>query len=409
MNGSLPSGVREIPPQRLDTRSDEEIIASLLNPKPVTNEHNVWTFWDKGLAAAPGWTRRNIINWARRLPSDWNIYVLDVVEGSALNVNNFLDETNFYSAFNNRTIEGLNSGVWYSDILRLALLHTYGGVWVDTGIILMRDFSQDIWRDLEDPSSPYEICGFSADIAPIPDNDIIASWFIAARKGSPFMKRWHRIVRDIWSTPLEGDQEERRDYHGLSSHPLFRQVQKMRVEVDHQAKYRLDPVAFNDYLNTYLSCKRARMTVDEADGWDGPAWWEAHAMILPLQESYMTYLLTDFSGERQFELFSARRDGVAPEARDENWHAAEKLVQALVSKCCNVKLSHGLKTTKNKHVASRWEDPEFTDYDIKEGTFAAYMRWASLHLEQVDRQLVPFPVPTTGRKLHAGLLEAVED
>ncbi|POS68816.1 capsule polysaccharide biosynthesis protein [Diaporthe helianthi] len=410
MTFSHKPSVREIPRDRLDTRTDEEILESLRNPLPVTSERNVWTFWDKGLGDIPSWTRRNIINWARRLPKEWNIYVLDIVPGSPLNVDNFLDKSNFYTAFNNRTIGGLNSGVWYSDIIRLASLHTHGGVWVDSGIILMRDFSQDIWQQLEDPNSPYEIAGFSADIAPVPDNDNIASWFIAARKGSPFMKQWNRVLKHIWDTPLgeEGDERERRDYHGLSTHPLFRQVKKQRVKVDHQAKYKVDPVAFNDYLHTYLSCKRVRMTVDAAAGWDGPAWWESHAMILPLRESYLTYLMTDFSGLRQFELLSAQRD-VPPPQRGADWQAAEELVQALIRTCCNVKLSHGLKTTKNMHVATLWEKDEYVDYDVKEGTFAAYLRWASLHLEQVDRPLEPFDVPTTGTKIHADLLEEVEE
>lgn len=422
---ALPPGVREIPAERLDTRTDAQILDSLTHPKPVSSEKNVWSFWDAGLEAMPVWSQRNVVSWARRLPKDWNIYVLNIVAGSALNVDNFLDKSNFYDSFNNRTIQGPNAGVWYSDITRLAALSVYGGVWVDTGIMLFRDFTADIWSELENPESRFEIAGFSSDLAPRPNNDIIASYFVAARKASPYVVRWHRVLLEIWQSGWGHEENndkadssfglvqhtgtnstsklERRDHRGLSAHPLLSPVEPIEVRADLGAKYKVPSGPFNDYLNTYLSQKRARMTIDAAEDWNGPAWWEKHAMILPIQESYWTYISTDFNGQKQFDYLSMDMEPTT----QEGWKQANALAQDLASKCCHMKLSHGLKTTKMVHVASMWESEQYENYDVKKGTFAAYLRWASVHLEQVDRHLKPFDVPTTGHKIHAGLLEVV--
>lgn len=51
--------------EHVDFRSDEEIIAAILNSSPVTSELNVWAFRDNGFEKMPPWQKRNIIAWVR--------------------------------------------------------------------------------------------------------------------------------------------------------------------------------------------------------------------------------------------------------------------------------------------------------------------------------------------------------
>src|ERR1700709_1142661 len=96
------SELKLIPPSQLDSRSEDEIISTLLQHQPITSEKNLWTFWDTGFWEMRPYVRRNVIGWVRRLGPDWTVRVLDHVDGSPLNVSTFLNATEFHDAFNNR-------------------------------------------------------------------------------------------------------------------------------------------------------------------------------------------------------------------------------------------------------------------------------------------------------------------
>ncbi|KAK6072777.1 capsule polysaccharide biosynthesis protein [Seiridium cupressi] len=341
------SGLCMIPPSRLDSRTDKEIISALLQFQPVTSEKNLWTFWDTGFWGMRPYVRRNIIGWVRRLGPEWTVRVLDHVEGSPLNVEAYLESNEFHDAFISRTMTG-----------------PYIGVWMDAGTMLFRDMDSICWKTLEDPNEPYEIAGFAPGTEP--GNDVIMNGFIAARKGNGFVRRWHDVYLEIW--------KGRTDCLGLQSHPLLRQVKKVEVPKDMQIKFGIDNSLMNDYVAHVLAFKRVRMLHNPSDGFHGPAYWEQHAYVLPVQETFLAQILCGFDGQRQFDLFSLPREGVEPDARDAS---AEKLVQELLACASTMKLSHGLKNNKLVHLSKIWDRPEHADADIAPGTYAAYLRWGS--------------------------------
>ena len=71
-----------------------------------------------------------------------------------------------------------------ADFLRGACLHLHGGVWMDVGIILIRQLDNICWKQLEDPESPFEVS------VPWMYGTVMANHFVASRKGNPFIKRW---------------------------------------------------------------------------------------------------------------------------------------------------------------------------------------------------------------------------
>lgn len=129
----VPPGLKLIPPEKLDLRSDEEIEAWLQTRHPVTSDKNVWAFWHSGYKNMAPWVQRNIINWVRRLGSDWTVHLLDRVPGSETNVSHLVDSSFFPDCFNNGTMDGPSVGAHSGDLIRLPLLWLYGGIWIDAG------------------------------------------------------------------------------------------------------------------------------------------------------------------------------------------------------------------------------------------------------------------------------------
>ncbi|RDL31346.1 Uncharacterized protein BP5553_09555 [Venustampulla echinocandica] len=393
-NGDTSSEVMMIPSSQLDGRSDDEIIATLLKYQAITSEKNVWTFWDTGFSEMRPYVRRNIIGWVRRLGPDWTVRVLDHVAGSPLNVSTFVNSTFFPEAFNNGTMSGIYAGVHSADLVRLPLLYLYGGVWMDTGIMLFRSIHDICWRALEDPRTPYEIAGFATGTEP--SNDIIMNCFIAAKSGNGFIRRWHDVFLAMW--------ENRTDCKGLHDHPLVRPVKPVQIPKIMQTTFAIDNQLFNDYVAHFLAFKRVWMLEDPADGFNGPRYWENHAFMLPVQEAFLAQQICKFDGQRQFDLLSLQREGLAPADRDQE---AETLVQELLTHASTMKLSRGLKNNKLVHLAKLWDLPENSEADVKPGSFGEYLRWGSVHLKQT-RTLKPLQIHWTGEVLRAGVTEIVK-
>ena len=118
---TMPEGVHAISPERLDLRVDSEIDSALLNPRPISDEKNVWFFWHSGFGKMHGYTQRNVRAWYRRFSKQgWVIRVLNRVPGSSLNVANFLDITDpktFPRAFIDGTIGGDHAPQHTSDLV----------------------------------------------------------------------------------------------------------------------------------------------------------------------------------------------------------------------------------------------------------------------------------------------------
>lgn len=170
--------------EALDTRSDEEILDSLSKHAPITSEKNVWTYWHSGVRSMPGWCQRNVVNWIRLNGPSWSIHVLDNVPGSPNNAFEWVTAEMLPETFVKATMDGPYTGPHSADFLRGACLVLYGGVWMDVGIILIRQLKNICWKQLEDPSSPFEVS------VPWMYGSVMANHFVASRKGNPFVKRW---------------------------------------------------------------------------------------------------------------------------------------------------------------------------------------------------------------------------
>ncbi len=135
----------------------------------------IWIYWDKPLDHAPPFVRYAIHSWQTKNPG-WTVRVLDDTS--------LKQWTTVPEPQKNRKVQGR------SDAIRLALLKTHGGIWVDATCACVRPL--DEWLP------PLMIAGFFA----FPDSypgRIIQSWFLAAVPRNYLVERWAELALRYYS------------------------------------------------------------------------------------------------------------------------------------------------------------------------------------------------------------------
>ncbi len=164
----------------------------------------IWTCWFQGQANAPELVRKCLTSWKDQNPG-WDFRCLDA--RTALRYAPFLANIDL----NSRTLTAAS----LSDILRISLLHEFGGVWADATVFCNRPI--DEWLP------PLFGEGFFAFDRPAPGR-MLSSWFLAAEPGCPAIAEWARAVYDYWSARETAD-----DYFWF--HRLFQSVCESNLRV----------------------------------------------------------------------------------------------------------------------------------------------------------------------------------
>lgn len=147
----------------------------------------IWTCWFQGREQAPELVRKCLDSWKDRNPG-WDFRFLD-----ADTVCRYID-LGAYVDLTRQTITAAS----LSDILRLLLLHEYGGVWVDPTTYC--NVPLDEWL----PFAAHT--GFFAFARPGEDREL-ASWFLAANPGNLLLAKWTARSLVYWR-----GRESTRDY-----------------------------------------------------------------------------------------------------------------------------------------------------------------------------------------------------
>jgi hypothetical protein len=145
----------------------------------------IWCLWFQGWEDAPDLVKACAASWRRHNP-DWNLRLLS---GATLAAH--LDPLpRLASAASNVPVEAR------SDVLRIELLHRFGGIWVDSTVYCLRPLDGWISHAMQS--------GFFAFNRPMPDV-MLSSWFLAAERGSYIVERWRRMVQGYWDGRTERD------------------------------------------------------------------------------------------------------------------------------------------------------------------------------------------------------------
>lgn len=150
----------------------------------------IWTCWFQGLDQAPELVRACIASWRAYNPG-WDLRCLD-----AGTIARYVDLAGHVDLQAQEI-----TAASLSDILRVLLLHEYGGVWVDATTFCN--------APLDDWIGPATQSGFFAFARPAADREI-ASWFLAARPGSRLMAAFAARALAYWK-----GRRAARDYYWL--------------------------------------------------------------------------------------------------------------------------------------------------------------------------------------------------
>lgn len=377
-----------------DTRSDDEILASLHKAAPLTSsEKNIWAFWDSGIDKMPAWTRRNVVNWARLCGPSWTIRILDMVPNSSNNALNFVPPAMLPEIFTKGTMKGPYTGPHSADFLRGALTYLYGGVFMDVGIILVRSLDKMCWDILSDPSKPQQIS------VPWMYGTTMANHFVAARQHDPFIKRWHNLFVYLWSG--------KDNYEGLSANPLMAFTAKLDFSASRSRgfawDFQVEPAVVFDYVTQVTAWLRLCMLEEAGDGFscadyaqNNILWFDA------LEEDWAAENVVGYQGEKLFEALTTRLD---EDPESERYKKAYECVWRILTNSSMQKVTHGKNLTKTPALGVLLDKPENANKDIEPGTFADLLRYGSVHFEQTRAQITIIQTEKPAETMKKGVFE----
>ena len=408
-------GLERLPQASSSSQSDSAIVSSLLTYRPVTDERNIWAFWDTGLERTKPWVRRNITNWVRRLGPSWTVRVIDLVPESPLNIYKYVSKSHFPDVFNEK---GTTVPVRSADFIRLVLLFLHGGVWMDVGTILLTQLDEMFWNQLQDLATPYEMAVFVTDVRP--GDPSAMTPIIAARKGTAFVERWMKLFKLIWQDSIS--------CHGFRSHPLLKHLPPVGLGNDElpqlsMAEREAVLNQWTDYVALTFCFERLSLLEDPTDGFSGRRYLQEQTLVFDAMKSIyyadfivrydykkmFDYLLTPYSLEDTLALSSGDED--AQRVKEQQHHEAKSFVENILRNAYFFKVSHGMPVDIGYTVflGRLWDQSENANADAIPGTFGSFLRWASVHVRQT-RELKPSGMGATSQKVRSiGLFEAVEN
>lgn len=143
-----------------------------LNHKNIEYNAIIWTMWWQGLENAPLIVRKCIENQKKNNPNHKIIVITEKNYGDYVDLPEYIIK---------KFREGKISVTHFSDIIRVNLLYQYGGIWVDSTLLMTKSLPQE-WFNKEF----YTInTGLYTDD---PSHGRWTTFFIEARRGSELMK-----------------------------------------------------------------------------------------------------------------------------------------------------------------------------------------------------------------------------
>ncbi|MBK0097748.1 mannosyltransferase [Erwinia sp. S63] len=146
---------------------------------PAAIPRQIWMYWES--ETLPAEVQIFVDKIVRENPG----YSLTVINN--LNIKDYLPDLRFVHADMRPSHK--------SDVIRLELLHRYGGIWMDATIILNRPMDELLAVNVDDG---YDLIAFYRDSSTRDKAyPVIESWFLAAPKNNAFIGRWLHYFRPI--------------------------------------------------------------------------------------------------------------------------------------------------------------------------------------------------------------------
>lgn len=168
---------RTLPDYNPAAEQDINLVARQTAPAAIPRQ--IWMYWES--ETLPEEVQIFVDKIVRENP----VYQVTVINN--LNIQHYLPDLHFV----HRDMRPSHK----SDVIRLELLHRYGGIWMDATIILNRTMDELLAVNIDDR---YDLIAFYRDSSTLDKAyPVIESWFLAAPKNNAFIARWLHFFRPI--------------------------------------------------------------------------------------------------------------------------------------------------------------------------------------------------------------------
>ena len=213
----------------------------------------IWILWFQGFDKAPHIVIQCLRSWKKENDKDW-----EIIELSESNIGRYISNEKVMNYCYNKSI----TKAAMSDIIRIELLKTHGGLWVDATTFCNKSLNS--WL------SEYIQTGFFA----FSMNDggrIISSWFLYADEYNYIIEKWHQAAIHY---------VEQQDIIG--THDVHLSHDKWKEQVDH-VHYFWFHYLFTDLYEQNMKVKQQWDTSPKIDA-SGPHLLLNQGMTSPISE-----------------------------------------------------------------------------------------------------------------------------
>nr|QFG74170.1 MAG: capsular polysaccharide synthesis protein [Megaviridae environmental sample] len=186
--------------------------------KYLNHKKKLFVFWNKGWENVPEIIELCIKSW-KNIHKDFEIVQLD-----DNNLNNYIDIEEYIPKYKNKQI----SIQAKSDIIRICLLHKYGGLWIDATIYFNKKIDNKIFEK-----------GFFSLDNKLPPLRYISSFFLYSEKNNYIINRWFDKTIEYWN-------KNNKAHHYYWFHFLFKELyekdSKVKSLYDNIPKIKVDDV-----------------------------------------------------------------------------------------------------------------------------------------------------------------------
>lgn len=166
---------------RILYRKFKDIILRPLEEMPAgVPSKNIWIFWMQGIDNAPDIVK-SCMNSVRHFAPDYEIHIV-----TQDNIKQYVSlPDHIYKALEEKRM----SYAHFSDILRMALLYSYGGIWMDSTVLLTGTLPDYCTQE---PLFFFQRQKYES----LPHFG--SNWFISSVKGNPIIKRMYELLLEYW-------------------------------------------------------------------------------------------------------------------------------------------------------------------------------------------------------------------
>ena len=151
---------------------------------PSSVNRTIWIYWDQGFADAPPIVQACVQSWKNKNPG-WEIKLIDAETfADFCEMPDLSDEI----SLNHR-----------SDILRLRLLNTHGGVWADATTYCLRPLDEWLPILAQEGFFVFSWIEGDAEMVRTAPPRLLGTWFIAASAGNALIAGWDKAALDYWA------------------------------------------------------------------------------------------------------------------------------------------------------------------------------------------------------------------